>query len=511
MQRLFKSTRVVSAMTMISRVFGLLRDVIFARFFGASMDFDIFIVAFRIPNFLRRVFAEGGFSLAFVPILSEYKEQRGEQKVKALIDQTAATLGLVLILVTIIGIIAAPVLIWVFAPGFAGDVSKQELTANLLRITFPYLLFISLTAFAGGILNTYKRFAVPSFTPVLSNLSLIFSAVWLAPYFSEPTEALAWGVFFAGVIQLLFQLPFLRQIGLLPVPRFGRDKEGVSRILKLMLPTLFAVSITQINLLVDTVIASFLQTGSISWLYYSDRMVELPIGVFGVALSTVILPNLSSEHAKGSSETYCEIMTWAIRLVILISLPAAIGLALLSAPILTTLFQYEEFTSRDVMMSSYSLMAYSVGLPGFILIKVFSSGFFSRQDTKTPVKIGVIAMLSNIILNLVLVGPLEHVGLALATSLSAYINAGLLYLYLKRDGLYRSGQVWSGYLLKVATGIIVMAILLIGLVPDAAGWIKWGVFDRVFQLTIWVLSGVLVYFATLRLVGFRASELSPPK
>ena len=495
-------------MTMISRVFGLLRDVVFARFFGASIGFDIFIVAFRIPNFLRRVFAEGGFSLAFVPVLSEYKEQRGEREVKALIDETAATLGLTLLLVTIIGVIAAPLLIWIFAPGFTDEPSKQELTARLLRITFPYLLFISLTAFAGGILNTYKRFAVPSFTPVLLNLSLIVSAVWLAPYFSEPIEALAWGVFFAGIIQLMFQLPFLRQIGLFPVPQFGRDKEGVSRILKLMLPTLFAVSITQINLLVDTVIASFLQTGSISWLYYSDRMVELPIGVFGVALSTVILPDLSREYAKGSTEAYCRIMTWAIRLVILISLPAAVGLAILSTPILATLFQYAEFTSRDVVMSSKSLMAYSIGLPAFILIKVLSSGFFSRQDTKTPVKIGVISMISNIILNLALAVPFGHTGLALATSLSAYINAGLLYLYLKRLGHYRSGQVWSGYFFKVATGIAAMALLLFSFVPDPTSWIKWGVFDRVLQLTIWVCAGMAGYIATMWLVGFRASELT---
>jgi len=310
---------------MISRVFGMIRDIILARLFGAGLGFDVFIVAFRIPNFLRRLFAEGGFSQAFIPVLSEYRETRSKTEVQNLIDHTCATLGTILFLISIIGVIASPILISVFAPGFIEKSEKFELASDMLRITFPYIFFISLTAFAGAILNTYRSFSIPAFTPVLLNISLIICAIWLAPQFPEDKQiiALAWGVFFAGIVQLLFQLPFLLRLKLLPRPRFNRDKEGVTRIMRLMLPTLFAVSITQINLLIDTLIASFLQTGSISWLYYSDRIVELPLGVFGIALATVILPNLSAEYTKGDTRAYGNILTWAMVIVLLISLPAA--------------------------------------------------------------------------------------------------------------------------------------------------------------------------------------------
>ncbi len=382
----------------------------------------------------------------------------------------------------------------------------------MLRVTFPYILFISLTAFAGSILNTYRNFGVPALTPVLLNLSLIICAVWLAPTFPEGQQvtALAWGVFIAGVVQLGFQIPYLLKLGLLPRPRFNRDPEGVRRIMKLMLPTLFAVSITQINLLVDTLIASFLQTGSISWLYYSDRMVELPIGVFGVALATVILPNLSAQHARGDSDAYADTLVWALGLVFLIAMPAALGLVVLAAPILTTLFQYAEFTSNDVVMSSKSLIAYSVGLPGFILIKVLSSGFFSRQDTRTPVKIAAVAMVSNIVLNLALVVPLAHAGLALASSLSAYINAGLLFIFLKKSGLHMSLKPVSLVLVRTVMAIIVMSVVLWILVPVTQVWFEWGVYQRVMHLIIWVLGGALVYTLTLWLTGLRSHHIASP-
>lgn len=510
MGRLFKSTLVISAMTSISRVFGLIRDVVIARYFGAGLGVDAFIVAFRIPNFLRRLFAEGGFSQAFVPVLSEYREQRRHEEVQALVDQTSATLGLILLAVTAAGVAAAPVFIAVFAPGFLDEPEKQRLAIVMLRITFPYILFISLTALAGGILNTYRNFAVPAFTPVLLNLSLIACAIWLAPHCQEPITALAAGVFIAGVAQLLFQFPYLIRLRLLPVPRFHRDREGVRRIMRLMLPTLFAVSITQINLLVDTLIASFLQTGSISWLYYSDRMVEFPLGVFGVALATVILPNLSADHANNSRESYSRTLTWALRWVWLISVPAAAGLAILSAPVLTTLFQYRAFTANDVIMASYSLMAYTVGLPAFILIKVLASAFFSRQDTRTPVKIGVIAMLANIVLNLALVFPLAHAGLALATSLSAFINAGLLYRYLRRDGYYQSGAGWGRYMAVILAGITAMAVVLVALVPATDTWLAWTVYERAGQLLLWVAAGAGSYFAVLHLLGIRPGEMTAP-
>ena len=510
MTQLLKSTLVVSVMTSISRVFGLIRDVIIARYFGAGLGVDVFIVAFRIPNFLRRLFAEGGFSQAFVPVLSEYKEQRPADEVRALLDHTTATLGVVLFIVSAVGIVAAPVFIAIFAPGFLGDAAKSDLAAQMLRITFPYILFISLTALAGGILNTYRNFAVPAFTPVFLNLSLIGSAIWLAPRFPEPVVALAWGVFIAGIIQLLFQIPFLVRMRLLPVPRFNRDRAGVSRIMKLMLPTLFAISITQINLLVDTLIASFLQTGSISWLYYSDRLVEFPLGVFGVAMATVILPNLSAEQARGSREGYSRTLNWALCWVFLIALPAAVGLAMLAGPMLITLFQYREFTVHDVHMASRSLMAYSVGLPAFVLIKVLSSGYFSRQDTKTPVKAGVVAMLSNIVLNVILVFPLAHAGLALATSLAAYINAGLLYLIMYRQGHHTADKSWAGYFIKMILGLIIMAVIFLTWVPAISIWQEWDVYHRIFQLSVWIVAGGSAYFAVLWITGLRFRDFTAP-
>jgi putative peptidoglycan lipid II flippase len=336
--------------------------------------------------------------------------------------------------------------------------------------------------------------------------------VWLAPAFpaGQQVEALAWGVLIAGMVQLGFQAPYLMKLGMFPRPRFNGDREGVRRILKLMLPTLFAISITQINLLVDTLIASFLQTGSISWLYYSDRMVELPLGVFGVALATVILPNLSAEHAKGDVSGFAGILIWALGLVCLIALPAALGLAILSAPILTTLFQYAEFTTNDVIMSSRSLIAYSAGLPGFILIKVLSSAFFSRQDTRTPVRVAVIAMVSNIVLNLLLVGPLGHAGLALASSLSAYINAGLLFTRLKKSGMEISLKPLTMISLRTVAALGTMSMLLWYAVPDTLLWFDWTVYQRVIHLLVWVSAGIGVYFLTLWLSGLRLSHVTSP-
>ncbi len=508
--KLLKSTFTVGGMTTISRIFGLIRDIVIARLFGAGLGVDVFIVAFRIPNFLRRLFAEGGFSQAFVPVLAEYKEQRGGEDVRALVDQTAASLGLVLFVVTAIGVLISPILITIFAPGFLNNPDKHTLASDLLKITFPYILFISLTAFAGSILNTYKQFAVPAFTPVLLNLSMISCAIWLAPLMETPIEALAWGVFIAGVVQLLFQVPFLFRIRMFPRPGLNRDREGVKRILKLMLPVLFAVSIVQINLLIDTLIASFLVTGSISWLYFSDRLVEFPLGVFGIALATVILPNLSEKHAQGSKESFSNMLDWALRWVFMIALPAAVGLAALAAPLLTTLFQYDEFTSHDVVMASRSLMGYAVGLPAFILIKVLASGFFSRQDTKTPVKIGAVAMLANIVLNLLLVGPLAHAGLALATSISAFLQAFLLFRILKRDGIYQSRGGWGRFLVKVMIALITMGVLVVLGAGDITAWFDWDVFQRTLNLALWVSVGALVYFILLWISGLRLRHMTAP-
>ena len=508
--RLLKSTLTVGLMTSVSRVFGLIRDIVIARLFGAGLGVDVFIVAFRIPNFLRRLFAEGGFSQAFVPVLAEYKAQRGAAELKALVDQTAAVLGLALFLITAAGILLSPVLISVFAPGFINAPEKHALAGDLLRITFPYLLFISLTAFAGGILHTCKQFAVPAFTPVLLNLSLIGCAIWLAPLLETPVKALAWGVFIAGVAQLLLQLPFLLKLGLLPRPGLKRDRAGVKRIMKLMLPILFAVSIVQINLLIDTLIASFLATGSISWLYFSDRLIEFPLGVFGIALATVILPHLSEQHAQGRARRFSEMLDWALHWVFLIALPAAAGLALLARPLLTTLFQYDAFTPHDVEMASRSLIAYAAGLPAFVLIKVLAAGFFSRQDTKTPVRIGALAMLANIFLNLALVGPLAHAGLALATSLSACLQALLLYRLLKRERVYQPGQGWPGFMFKVICGLLVMGGIVFAGAGDPLLWLDWDIWQRGLTLLLIVILGMAGYFGPLLILGLRLRHLTRP-
>lgn len=507
-KKLLKSTLIFSVMTAISRVFGLIRDIVIALLFGAGAGADAFFVAFKIPNYLRRLFAEGGFSQAFVPVLSEYRSRRDREEVRALINNVAGTLGLILFAVTAIGVIAAPVLIMIFAPGFIGDPQKFDLAAGMLRLTFPYLFFISLTALAGGILNTWGRFGVPAFTPVLLNISLILCALYLSPRLEEPVTALAWGVFIAGIVQLLFQLPFLLRLKLLPVPRPDRHNEGVKRIVRLMIPTLFAVSVSQINLMIDMFIASFLQTGSISWLYYSDRLMEFPLGVFGVALATVILPDLSRQFAQGAMEKFSRMLDWALRWTLLISVPAALGLIVLAEPMLTTIFQYGEFAQRDVDMATRSLIAYAFGLSGFILVKIFASGYFSRQDMKTPVKVAVIAMFSNIVLNLLLVIPLAHAGLALATSIAAYINAGLLFYYIQKREAYRIQPGWRKFLLQMLAACLAMVAVLGFAVPAVEAWLQWDVYSRIMQLLLWIAAGMLTYVAGLWLCGLRPRHMT---
>ncbi len=506
-RKLLHSTAIVGAMTMISRVLGLVRDRAIAQYFGASVGADAFFVAFKVPNFLRRLFAEGAFSQAFVPILSEYRSQKTHDETQSLINNVAGTLGLVLTIITILGVLGAPILITIFAPGFLDDTEKFDLTVSLLRITFPYILFISLTALAAGVLNTYKHFAGPALTPVFLNLSIIGASLWLAPKLDQPVMALAWGVFIGGVIQLLFQFPFLRRLRLIPRPSFKRD-DGVRRILKLMGPAIFGVSVSQINLLFDTLIASFLITGSVSWLYYADRMLEFPLGVFGIALGVVILPNLSEKHAQGSKEKFSRILDWAFRWVVIIGLPATLGLALLAEPMLCTLFQYGEFSEQDVALSSKALVAYSFGLLGFILIKVLAPGYYSRQDTKTPVRIGIIAMVSNMILNVIFVFPLAHAGLALATSISAFINAGLLYRGLRKAGVYQPESGWMKVLIKVAIAGSLMALTLWIYVPELPQWIQWSGLERTVQLGKWISIGGAIYVGTLFLLGVRWRDLN---
>lgn len=504
---LLRSSAVVGIMTMLSRVAGLVRDIVVAAYFGSSASADAFFVAFKIPNFLRRLFAEGAFSQAFVPVLSEYKRQKTFDEVKELVSRVSGTLLGVLLAITVIGVLAAPVIIHIFAPGFADEPEKLKLAGEMLRITFPYLLLISLTALAGSVLNTYARFAVPAFTPMLLNISLIGSTVLLTPYFDTPVMALAWGVAIAGTAQFLFQIPFLLQIRLLAVPKWGGKHEGAQRIMKLMIPALFGVSVSQINLLLDTVLASFLQTGSVSWLYYSDRLSELPLGVFGIAIATVILPSLSAKHADADADAFSKTMDWAVKTVLLIGVPAAVALFIMAGPLIATLFHYGQMTDFDVVMASHSLRAYSMGLIAFMLIKVLAPGFYARQDTKTPVKIAIIAMVVNMVFNLILIWPLQHTGLALATTGSAFVNAGLLFWGLRRAKVYHPMGGWWKFAGQVLLANGAMAAVLLLMVPALELWLAWGLMQRVAQTALLVAAGGGAYLLTLLLVGVRPGHL----
>lgn len=520
---LLRSSGVVSFFTMLSRVMGLARDIVFARVIGADAFADVFFVAFKIPNFFRRLFAEGAFAQAFVPILGEYREKGSQAAVKELVNRVTGTLGITLLGLTLIIVVASPVMAAIFAPKwFFDEPDKFAATADMLRITFPYLLFISMTGLAGGILNSYDRFAVPAFTPLLLNVTLITAALVAAPLFDQPAFALAWGVFAAGVVQLMFQLPFLQRIHMLPRPKVDWQDAGVRKILALMGPAIFGVSVSQINLLLDTMLATFLPTGSVSWLYYSDRLAELPLGVFAVAIATVILPNLSRHHAADSQQAYSETLDWALKVVLIIAVPAAVALTLLAEPILVTLFYYGEvMTARDMSMATLSLRAYAIGLMAFMLIKVLAPGFFARQDMRTPVRIGVIAMLSNMVLNLLFVVPLHyywqigHVGLAAATSVSAFLNAGLLFIFLRKNGIYRPSGQWLKFAGRLI-GSVALMVLVLMVVADWLDVLNQSVWQ---QLPWWQRSGNIVglcvagfvaYAGCLMATGFGIADMRGP-
>ena len=513
---LLRSSALVGTMTMLSRVLGLLRDIVIAGFVGASANADAFFVAFKIPNFLRRLFAEGAFSQAFVPVLADYKESGPHEAVKDLVNRVAGVLGGTLLLITVITIFAAPLVAAIFAPGFVSQPYKYQLTSEMIRITFPYLLLISMTGFSGAILNSYGRFAVPAFTPVFLNISLIFAAMVAAPWFAEPVFALAWGVFFAGIVQLLFQLPSLYRLDLVPRPIFDTRHEGVRRILKLMVPALFGVSVSQINLLLDTVLASFLPTGSVSWLYYSDRLAELPLGVFGIAIATVILPNLSAHRAADRENQFASTLDWAMRSVLLIGVPAAVALILLAEPILISLFQYGALTAGDIDMASLSLRAYSLGLVAFMLIKILAPGYYARKDTATPVKIGIIAMVANMVMNLVFVLPLlwyfnvGHLGLALATSDSAWLNGGLLLGGLWRERVFVFQPGWANYCGRLLAATAAMIIAVLFLAQPTQSWLAWDWQRRALEIALVCGAGILAYLVAHLVLGTRLRHLRAP-
>lgn len=502
---LLRSSSIVSVMTLLSRILGLVRDVVIAHYFGARAD--AFFVAFKIPNFFRRLFAEGAFSVAFVPVLSEYRTQRTLDDVRLLIARVSGALGLALLAVTVLALLFADLLPWIFAPGFRADPEKFALTADLLRITFPYLLFISLAAFASSILNSYGRFAVPAFTPVLLNICLIIAAVFVTPWFDQPLYALAWGVFFAGLIQLLFQLPFVARLGLLVRPQWQPRDEGVKRIGGLMIPALFGVSVSQINLLLDTLLASFLESGSVSWLYYSDRLSNLPLGIFAIAIGVVILPALSQRHAQNNATEFARTLDWAIRMVLLIAFPAALALVMLATPLMATIFFYGEMTRYDVLQMSMSLQAYASGIAAFMLIKVLAPGYYARQDIKTPVKIGIQAMVVNMVLNLALVMPLQHVGLALATTLAAYFNAYWLYRGLRKSGIYQAQAGWLSFFMKMMAANTIMTVVLFSLMGDAGQWLEASAGVRASWMAMLVAAGGVTYALVLLVAGLRMRHL----
>ena len=493
-------------MTVISRITGFLRDLIFVHYFGASASFDAFLIAFRIPNFLRRLFAEGAFSQAFIPILSEYHQKRGEEETKIFLNHIAGLMITVLFIFTLVAILITPWLVYIFAPGFINDASSLALTTSMLRVTFPYILFISLTAYVSGILNTYGKFGIPAFTPNLLNFALIAAAIFLSPYFAEPVKALAWGIFFGGIAQLLFQLPFLYKMGLMPRPSILWQDTGVRRVLKLMMPAILGVSVAPVSVFIDTLFASFLRSGSISWLYYSDRLTSFPLGVFGVAIATVVLPYLSRKYASESHQEFSAALDWALKFVLLIALPATIGIAILAGPILTTLFLHGKFTEFDVEMARYSLLGFALGIPAFMLVKVLASGFYSRQNIKTPVKIAVIAVLSNVVLAAIFVFPLKHAGLALATSLTSTLNAFLLFWTIRRSNNYNPGSGWKIFWLRIIFANAILAVSLWFATSDLSLWFSWDRFTQVWHLAVLCVGAAVIYFFCLWISGMKWRE-----
>ena len=506
---LFRSTAVIGGMTLISRILGFVRDMVLARVFGAGMAADAFFVAFKLPNFFRRLFGEGAFAPAFVPVFTEYKDQGSGSELRGLLAAVSGVLLAVVAGVTVLGVVGAPVLVAVFGAGWGDEPAKVALATDLLRITFPYLSFISLVAMAGAALNTFGRFAAPAFTPVLLNAAMITAALFAAPHFDRPIEALAWGVFAGGAVQLAFQWPFLKRLGLAVRPRFRPGHPGVQRIVRLMGPSVLAVSVVQVSILIDTILATFLAEGSVSFLYYADRLVQFPMGIFGIALGTAILPTLSSLAGKGEDAAYSRTLDEALRLVVTIGLPATVALILLGRPILASLFQYGAFTAEQAALTHQALAAYAVGLMGMIGVKVLAPAFYSREDTRTPFRAAGYALLGNIVFNLVLIVPLAHAGLALATGLAAFLNAGLLLRNLVRAGLYRPEAGWGSHLARVVAAVVVMAGVGWGVMPPVADWNAAGAWVRVSWLAGMVAAAGGAYLLAAWLAGVEEVRRAP--
>jgi len=513
-KRLLKSGLIVSAMTLVSRVLGLVRDVVVANLMGAGAGADVFFLANKIPNFLRRLFAEGAFSQAFVPVLTESHAQGDMDKTRELVARAAGTLGVIVTVVTLLGILFSGAVTAVFAAGWFWDwlnggpsAEKFELATLMLKLTFPYLWFITFVALSGAILNTMGKFAVSSFTPVFLNVMIIFSAWFISPQMTQPEIGLAIGVFLGGLVQFLFQIPFLIKAGVMVKPKWGWRDPGVVKIRTLMIPALFGVSVSQINLLFDTFIASFLQTGSISWLYYSDRLLEFPLGLFGIAIATVILPALSRKHVDAQGEGFAHTMDWGVRMVTLLGIPAMLGLMVLAKPMLMVLFMRGEFSPHDVHQASLSLLAYASGLLNFMLIKVLAPGYYSRQDTRTPVKYGIIAMVTNMVFNAIFAWMYGYVGLAIATALSAFVNMALLYRGLHLQGVYQVTRQTISFVARLIVGGALMVASILWADKDMSVWLSWSGSYRALMLAMLIGLGALVYLISLFIMGIRLKDL----
>jgi len=510
---LLRSAATISGLTLASRFTGLARDVLIARAFGAGPLTDAFWVAFRIPNLLRRLFAEGAFSQAFVPILGAARAERGEDEVRELLDRVALVLTAALMAVTALGMIASP---WVVA-AMASGLREAERAGGfnaavwMTRTMFPYIVCMSLVAFASGVLNTWRRFAVPAFTPVLLNLAMIAAAIWLAPRFDPPIYALAVGVLAGGVAQLAVQWAALARLGL--APRFSlrlaqawRDPT-VQRVVRQMAPATLGVSVAQISLLINTNIATWLAPGSVTWLSFADRLMEFPTALLGVALGTVLLPSLSRAHASGAGGEYSALLDWGLRLVLLLGLPAALGMMLLSEGLVATLFHYGAFSAADVGQTRLAVVAYAVGLVGLLGIKILAPGFYAQQDIRTPVRIAVAVLIVTQLLNLLLVPRFAHAGLALAIGLGACINTLALLVGLRRRGAYRPAPGWPGFLLRLAPALAAMAVPLV-LADQRLDWLAMQATPglRALWLAGVVAAAGAAYFAALLALGFRPAD-----
>jgi len=513
-KKLIRSGLLVSGATLASRVLGLVRDIVIAHLLGAGLAADVFFFANRIPNYLRRLFADGAFNQAFVPVMTEYKAKGGEAAVRELLAVTAGTLGVIISVVTVLGVLGSTVLSALFGWGWFMDWlhggtagAKFELASLLLKITFPYIWFITFTAMSGAVLNTFGRFGVSSFTPVFLNVALIAAAIWVAPNMDEPEIGLAIGIFVGGLIQLLYQIPYLYKMGMLVKPRWGWHHPGVVKIRTLMLPALFGVSVSQINLMFNTMLASFLATGAISYLYYSDRLLEFPLGMFAVAISTVILPSLSKRHVDAAPEQFSQTMDWGVRMVLFLGLPAMAGIMVLREPILRVLFMRGEFGEHEVVMAGRSLLASASGLLSLMLARVLAPGFHARQDTRTPVRYGIQSMVANIIFNAILIYPLGYVGLALSTALSGTVNAVALFQGLYKRHIYRPGRSTGVFLLRLSLATLVMGGVLGWFSPPRAVWVDWSMWRAGLELGKLLLMGVGSYLLAIRLAGIRLADL----